>query len=47
MRARRDAQTIYDSVCTDNAFARMRAEFFEEDDTAEISLNLNRTDPTS
>ncbi|MEF8940010.1 MAG: metalloregulator ArsR/SmtB family transcription factor [Salinivenus sp.] len=43
--ARRDAQTIYYSVCTDNAFARMLIEFFEEGDTAEISLTLNPTDP--
>ncbi|WP_103030469.1 ArsR/SmtB family transcription factor [Salinibacter altiplanensis] len=47
VQARRDAQTIYYSVCTDNAFARMLVEFFEEDDTAEISLNLNATEPTS
>ncbi len=45
--ARRDAQTIYYSVCTDNAFARMLVEFFEERDTAEISLNLNPTEPHS
>jgi DNA-binding transcriptional ArsR family regulator len=45
--ARRDAQTIYYSVCTDNAFARMLADFFEQGDTAEISLNLNPTEPTS
>jgi Predicted transcriptional regulators len=45
--ARRDAQTIYYSVCTDNAFARMLVEFFEQGDTAEISLNLDSTTPTS
>jgi DNA-binding transcriptional ArsR family regulator len=45
--ARRDAQTIYYSVCTDNAFARMLVDFFEQGDTAEISLNLNPTEPTS
>jgi DNA-binding transcriptional ArsR family regulator len=39
--ARRDAQTIYYSVCTDNAFARMLTEFFDEKDTAPITLNVN------
>jgi len=45
--ARRDAQTIYYSVCTDNAFARMLVEFFDERDTAPITLNVNPTDATS
>ena len=45
--ARRDAQTIYYSVCTDNAFARMLVEFFEEQDTAQITLNMNSTETTS
>ena len=45
--ARRDAQTIYYSVCTDNAFARMLVEFFEQGDTARITLNLNPTDIAS
>lgn len=39
--ARRDAQTIYYSVCTDNAFAHMLTEFFDEKDTAPITLNLH------
>ena len=39
--ARRDAQTIYYSVCTDNPFARLLARFFDERDTAQITLNLN------
>jgi len=47
VQARRDAQTIYYSVCTDNAFARMLVEFFEQGDTAEISLNLSPSEPTS
>ena len=42
--ARRDAQTIYYSVCTDNAFARMLVEFFDQGDTAQIALNLNPTE---
>lgn len=45
--ARRDAQTIYYSVCTDNAFARMLVEFFDEQDTAPITLNVNPTEATS
>lgn len=45
--ARRDAQTIYYSVCTDNAFARMLVEFFEEQDTAQITLNVNSAETTS
>lgn len=47
VQARRDAQTIYYSVCTDNAFAQMLVEFFETGDTEPITLNLNSTDPTS
>lgn len=47
VQARRDAQTIYYSVCTDNAFAKMLVEFFESGDTEPITLNLNATDPTS
>jgi DNA-binding transcriptional ArsR family regulator len=45
--AHRDAQTIYYSVCTDNAFARMLVEFFDEKDTAPITLNVNPTEATS
>ncbi|MFB6098954.1 MAG: ArsR/SmtB family transcription factor [Salinibacter sp.] len=45
--ARRDAQTIYYSVCTDNAFARMLVEFFDEKDTAPIALNVNLNDAPS
>jgi DNA-binding transcriptional ArsR family regulator len=45
--ARRDAQTIYYSVCTDNAFARMLVEFFDEKDTAPITLNVNPNEATS
>lgn len=45
--ARRDAQTIYYSVCTDNAFARMLVEFFDEEDTAPITLNVNTTQNAS
>lgn len=41
---RRDAQTIYYSLCTDNPFARLLADFFEERETASIALNLNGTD---
>jgi DNA-binding transcriptional ArsR family regulator len=45
--ARRDAQTIYYSVCTDNAFARMLVEFFDEQDTAPIMLNVNPNEAAS
>ncbi|MFB6249325.1 MAG: ArsR/SmtB family transcription factor [Salinibacter sp.] len=45
--ARRDAQTIYYSICTDNAFARMLVEFFDERDTAPITLNVNPNDEAS
>ncbi len=45
--ARRDAQTIYYSVCTDNPFARLLARFFDEHDTAQITLNLNPTETSS
>lgn len=47
VQARRDAQTIYYSVCTDNAFAEMLVEFFESGDAEPITLNFNSTDPTS
>lgn len=39
--ARRDAQTIYYRICTDNLFARMLVRFFDEQDTGRITLNLN------
>ena len=45
--ARRDAQTIYYSICTDNSFARMLTEFFDERDTASITLNLNPKETSS
>ena len=45
--ARRDAQTIYYSVCSDNAFARMLVEFFDEDDTAPITLNVRPNETES
>lgn len=45
--ARRDAQTLYYSVCTDNPFARMLVEFFDEHDTAAITLNLDSNEPSS
>lgn len=41
VKARRDAQTIYYSICTDNPFARLLAAFFDEQDTADIPLDLN------
>lgn len=47
VQARRDAQTIYYSVCMDNAFAEMLVEFFESGDTEPITLTLNSTEPTS
>ena len=46
VQARRDAQTIYYSVCTDNAFAEMLVEFFESGDTEPITLNLDTTRST-
>jgi DNA-binding transcriptional ArsR family regulator len=45
--ARRDAQTIYYSVCHSNAFARTLAAFFEEGDTAQITLDLNQPSEAS
>lgn len=45
--ARRDAQTIYHSVCTDNAFARMLVRFFDEQDAAQITLHLDTAETTS
>lgn len=45
--ARRDAQTIYYSLCTENAFGRLLADFFEERDTTSIALNLDGRAPTS
>ena len=39
--ARRDAQAIYYSVCTDNPFAQMLAGFFDERDAAEVTLDMN------
>ena len=45
--ARRDAQTIYYSVCTDNTFACMLVEFFEQGDAAQITLNLNQNEGAS
>ena len=39
--ARRDAQTIYYSVCTDNAFARMLVRLFSEHEADRISLSLS------
>lgn len=41
---RRDAQTIYYSLCTANPFGRLLAAFFEEQETASIALNLNGTE---
>lgn len=38
--ARRDAQTIYYSVCTDNPFAQTLVEFFEQDEQAQIAWNV-------
>lgn len=45
--ARRDAQTIYYSVCTDNPFARMLSSFFDEQHAAQITLNLSEADAPS
>ena len=39
--ARRDAQTIYYRVCTDNPFARMLLRLFEEQEADRVILNLN------
>lgn len=38
--ARRDAQTIYYSVCTDNPFARMLVGLFGEQEADRVTLNL-------
>ncbi|GIV59177.1 metalloregulator ArsR/SmtB family transcription factor [Rhodocaloribacter litoris] len=38
--ARRDAQTIYYRVCTDNPFARLLVGFFEAREADRITLNL-------
>ena len=38
--ARRDAQTIYYSVCTDNPFARSLVRLFEEQAADGVTLNL-------
>lgn len=38
--ARRDAQTIYYSVCTDNPFARMLVQLFGEREADRVTLNL-------
>lgn len=42
--ARRDAQTIYYRVCTDNPFARMLLRLFKEQETDRVTLNLNLID---
>lgn len=39
--ARRDAQTIYYSVCEDNPFARMLVRLFEEQEADKVTLNLD------
>ena len=39
--ARRDAQTIYYSVCLDNPFARMLVRLFAEQEADHVTLNLN------
>ncbi len=39
--ARRDAQTIFYRVCTDNPFARMLVQLFGEQEAGHITLNLN------
>ena len=44
--ARRDAQTIYYSICTDNAFACMLTRFFDEQDSAQITLHLDSSRAT-
>lgn len=38
--ARRDAQTIYYRVCTDNPFARMLVKLFEEQEADRVTLSL-------
>ena len=39
--ARRDAQTIYYRVCTDNPFAKMLVRLFEEQEVDHVTLNLH------
>ncbi len=39
--ARRDAQTLYYSVCTDNPFARLLVRLFEEQAASGVTLNLD------
>ena len=39
--ARRDAQTLYYSVCTDSPFARLLVRLFEEQSASGITLNLD------
>src|SRR5690625_1320901 len=41
--ARRDAQTIYYRVCTDNPFARLLTRLFEEQAADRVTLNLSAT----
>lgn len=41
--ARRDAQTIYYRVCTDNPFARLLTRLFEEQAVDRVTLNLSET----
>lgn len=41
--ARRDAQTIYYRVCTDNPFARLLTRLFEEQAADRVTLNLSET----
>ena len=40
VRPRRDAQTIYYSVCMDNPFARMLVRLFGEQEADRVTLNL-------
>lgn len=41
VQSRRDAQTIYYSVCTDNPFARLLIALFAEQESEKIALSLN------
>lgn len=41
VQSRRDAQTIYYSVCMDNPFARLLVTLFSEQETEKITLSLN------
>ncbi len=41
VQSRRDAQTIYYSVCTDNPFARLLIGLFKEQEAEKITLSLN------